>query len=182
LVSRDASALDAGLLTSAAVESLAENTVDSIVAPLLAYASGGLPGAFAYRAINTLDAMIGYRGAYEYLGKAAARLDDLVNFVPARISAGLVIAGGALAGGEVGLGVRTLRTHGSRTASPNAGCSMAAMAGLLGITLEKPGHYVLGDPSPAPDLAAIDHAAEIVKVTTFLAVLLALAVAWLRRA
>jgi adenosylcobinamide-phosphate synthase len=181
LVSRDPAALDERLLISAAIESLAENTADSIVAPLLAYGAGGLPAAFAYRAINTLDAMIGYRGKYEYIGKIAARLDDLANLLPARISAGLLIVGGALAGGDVPQGVRTLREQHGRTASPNAGWPMAAMAGLLGVTLEKPGHYRLGDPSLAPDLPAIDHAAEIVKVTAVLSGLLAVAVAALRR-
>jgi adenosylcobinamide-phosphate synthase len=181
LVSRDTTSLDERLLVSAAVESLAENTADSIVAPLLAYAVGGLPAAFAYRAINTLDAMIGYRGQYEYVGKVAAHLDDLANLLPARLSAGLLVVGGALAGGDVALGVRTVRSQHGRTASPNAGWPMSAMAGLLGVRLEKPGHYVLGDPSPGPDLAAVDHAAEIVKATTVLTGLLALAIAWLRR-
>src|SRR3954451_9401336 len=91
LVSRDVAALDAALIAAAATESLAENLSDSIVAPFLYYALFGLPGAVAYRAINTLDAMIGYRGRYEWLGKAAARLDDLANLVPARVTAGLLI-------------------------------------------------------------------------------------------
>jgi adenosylcobinamide-phosphate synthase len=181
LVSRDAASLDEEAITSAAVESLAENTADSIVAPLLAYGLGGLPGAFAYRAINTVDAMIGYHGAYEYLGKTAARLDDLANLVPARLGAGLLLAGGALAGGHVKMGLAYLRAYHGRTASPNAGWPMSAMAGLLGVRLEKPGHYILGELSPPPDLAAIDHAAETVKVTTLLAAMLSFAVAWVRR-
>ena len=100
--------LDERLLASAAVESLAENTADSIVAPLLATPLGGLPAALAYRAINTLDAMIGYHGQYEYLGKAAAHLDDLANLLPARLLRWLLVVGGALAGGDVALGVRTV--------------------------------------------------------------------------
>jgi len=182
LVSRDPTALDAELLVSAVVESLAENTADSIVAPLLAYALGGLPAAFAYRAINTLDAMIGYHGRYEYLGKTAARLDDLANLLPSRLAAGLLLAGGALAGGQVHAGWICLAAQHGRTESPNAGWPMSVMAGLLGIVLEKPGHYRLGDPAHPPDLPAIDHAAEIVNAATLLAGLSALAVAWIRRA
>jgi adenosylcobinamide-phosphate synthase len=169
LVSRDVAGLSSHQLASAAVESLAENTADSVVAPLLYYAVGGLPAAFAYRAANTLDAMIGYRGVYEHLGKVAARLDDVLNLLPARLSSALLIAGGAVAGGDLGSGIAsTLRDHG-RTASPNAGWPMSTMAGLLGTRLEKPGHYVLGAELPPPDVPAIDHAAEIVKAATALA-------------
>ena len=82
IVSRDTSALSPALVAAAAVETVAENSSDSVVAPLLAYAAFGLPGVWWYRAANTLDAMIGYHGKYEYLGKAAARLDDLLNVVP----------------------------------------------------------------------------------------------------
>lgn len=181
LVSRDTSSLDEYDLTSAAVESLAENTVDSIVAPLVSYAVGGLPAAFAYRAINTLDATIGYRGRYEYLGKTAARLDDFVNLLPARLSAGLLLVGGTLAGGHTSSGLAYLAAHHNLTASPNAGWPMSVMAGLLGVRLEKPGHYVLGMPLPKPDLAAIDHAAQIVNVTTLLAAGLTVSLVWLRR-
>ncbi|MCC7369599.1 MAG: cobalamin biosynthesis protein CobD [Chloroflexi bacterium] len=162
LVSRDPTGLTATQLTSAAIESLAENTADSIVAPLVYYRLGGLPAAFAYRAANTLDAMIGYRGEYEHLGKAAARLDDLLNLVPARLSSVTLLVSGAIFGGAVPTGVAiTVRDH-RETASPNAGWPMSTMAGLLFARLEKPGHYVLGDDLPAPDISAIDHAAQIV--------------------
>lgn len=181
LVSRDVSQLDRSLLTSAAIESLAENTSDSIVAPLLYYAVGGLPAAFAYRAANTLDAMIGYRGEYEYLGKAAARLDDLLNLVPSRLSSLLLLAAGALGGGDLGTGIATTWRDHNRTASPNAGWPMSTMAGLLGTRLEKPGHYVLGTPLPPPDVPAIDHAAELVKTATVLVVPAMIALRWLVR-
>ena len=181
LVSRDRSGLDERLLASAAIESLAENVVDSIAAPLFYYAVGGLPAAAAYRAVNTLDAMIGYHGRYEYLGKAAARLDDLANLLPARAATGLLLLAGALSGGDVAGGLDCLRRHRGRTESPNAGWPMSAMAGLLGVALEKPGVYGLGDPLPSPDLPAIDHAATIVEATTLVVGALATAVAWLRR-
>jgi adenosylcobinamide-phosphate synthase len=182
LVSRDASALGPSLLASAAIESLAENTADSIVGPLWWYALGGLPAALGYRAANTLDAMIGYHGRYEQLGKTAARLDDLLNLVPARLSSALLLTGGALAGGDVATGVEITRRDHGLTASPNAGWPMSTMAGLLGTRLEKPDHYRLGGELPPPDLAAIDHAAEIVKVATVLTVPVMLGVRWLRGA
>lgn len=162
LCSRDPAALDESLIAAAAVESVAENASDSVVAPLFYFAVLGLPGAVAYRAVNTLDAMIGYRGRYEYLGKAAARLDDVLNFVPARLTAGLLVIAGGLSGQRAARGLRVLMRDGGATASPNAGRPMAAMAGLLGITLEKPGHYRLGAPGRAPDAAGIRAAWRIV--------------------
>ena len=81
----------AAAVAAAATESVAENSSDSLVAPLLWYALGGLPAALAYRCINTLDAMVGYRGPYEWVGKASARLDDLLNLIPARLTALLML-------------------------------------------------------------------------------------------
>ncbi|MCL6646657.1 MAG: adenosylcobinamide-phosphate synthase CbiB, partial [Dehalococcoidia bacterium] len=161
LVSRDRSELTPAQCASAAIESLAENLADSCAAPALAYALFGLPGAAAYRAANTLDAMIGYRGRYEYLGKAAARLDDLLNLIPARLSAAALVAGAALAGAGWRGAVRAAWHDAGRTASPNAGWPMAAMAGALGVRLEKPGHYCLGDPSREPDAHDIARARVI---------------------
>jgi adenosylcobinamide-phosphate synthase len=181
LVSRDATALGTPQLASAAIESLAENTGDSIVGPLLYYALGGLPAALAYRAANTLDAMIGYHGRYEQLGKVAARFDDLLNLGPARLSSALLLAGGALAGGDLATGLEITRRDHGLTASPNAGWPMSTMSGLLATRLEKPGHYRLGGELPSPDLPAIDHAAEIVKVATVLTVSVTLAISYLRR-
>ena len=145
LCSRDASQLGPEAVAAGAVESLAENASDSVVAPLFWFAVFGLPGAIAYRAINTADAMIGYHGRYEYLGKAAARLDDLANWLPARLTAGLLLAAGAVRGLPMARAWRILRRDGGRTESPNAGRPMAAMAGLLGVQLETAGHYRLGD-------------------------------------
>jgi adenosylcobinamide-phosphate synthase len=144
LCSRDPSALEAPQVAAAAVESVAENASDSFVAPLVFWAVLGVPGAMAYRAINTLDARVGYHGRYEWLGKASARLDDLANLVPARLTAALLLLAGALRGGDLGRGVFTLLRDGGKTESPNAGRPMAAMAGLLGVELEKVGCYRLG--------------------------------------
>ncbi len=145
LCSRDASTLDAPRLAAAAIESVAENASDSVVAPLLYWAVLGVPGAMAYRALNTLDARVGYHGPYEWLGKASARLDDLANLVPARITAALLLLAGALGGGDARGGLASLLRDGAKTESPNAGRPMAAMAGLLGVELEKIGCYRLGD-------------------------------------
>ncbi|MBV9119571.1 MAG: cobalamin biosynthesis protein CobD, partial [Chloroflexi bacterium] len=93
LVSREVNGLAEREVISATVESVAENTLDSIVAPLFWFLILGVPGAMAYRFVNTADAMVGYHGEYEYFGRAAARLDDALNWIPARISAGLLVAG-----------------------------------------------------------------------------------------
>ena len=147
LVSRDRSSLSAELVAAAAVESLAENLSDSVVAPLFYYLFLGLPGAAIYRLVNTFDSMIGYHGHYEYLGKAAARLDDVLNLLPSRITALCIIAFAPLFGGQSRRAWRVWRRDAARTASPNAGHPMAAMAGAMGIQLEKVGHYTLGDAS-----------------------------------
>jgi adenosylcobinamide-phosphate synthase len=148
LVSRDTGGLSAPLIAAAAIESLAENLTDSALAPWLAYAVCGLPGAAVYRALNTMDSMIGYRGRYEYLGKAAARADDLANLVPARLGAALIALAAPVAGGSTRRAVSTtLRDH-RRTASPNAGWTMAAIAGALDRRLDKVGAYRLGRGGP----------------------------------
>ncbi len=145
LVSRDRANLTAELTAAAAIESLAENVSDAVVAPLFYYVLAGLPGAASYRLFNTFDSMIGYHGHYEYLGKVAARLDDLLNLLPARLSALLIIALAPLFGGSQRAAWHTWRRDAAKTESPNAGHPMAAAAGALGIRLEKVDHYILGD-------------------------------------
>ena len=161
LVSRDVSDMDSDQAIAATVESVSENTTDSFVGPWLAFALFGLPGAFAYRAINTLDSMVGYRGEYEYLGKASARLDDLVNLIPARLTALLLAAGSVLLPGQRAAGAWRImwRDH-SRTASPNAGWTMSGMAGALGVELEKVGQYRLGDATRPLEAADITRAVQ----------------------
>lgn len=179
LCSRDASLLDAPHVAAAAVESVAENASDSAVAPLFWFALLGVPGAIAYRAVNTLDARVGYRGRYEWLGKASARLDDLLNLVPARLTAGLLLAGGLLLGANVRSGLAILRRDGARTESPNAGRPMATMAGLLGVELEKAGCYLLGDPVRPVEAETILTAWRIAFVAMVLASMAAAAAAGL---
>jgi adenosylcobinamide-phosphate synthase len=150
IVSRDVGELDGPRVAAAAIESLAENASDSAVAPLLYYSLFGLPGAYLYRMANTLDAMWGYRGRYEYLGKAAARVDDLLNLLPARATAAATVATCWAAGGSAAGALACTLRDASRTASPNAGWPMAAMAGALGVRLEKVGHYRLNPEGRLP--------------------------------
>ncbi|MDF5758678.1 cobalamin biosynthesis protein [Spongiactinospora sp. TRM90649] len=136
LVGRDPSGLSADEIARAVVESVAENTSDAVVAPLVWGAVGGVPGLLAYRAINTLDAMVGHRSPrYARFGWAAARLDDAANLVPARLTGLLAAACAPLAGGSARRAARTLRRDGHRHPSPNAGRCEAAFAGALGLTL-----------------------------------------------
>ena len=174
LVSRPTGDLEADEVASAAIESVAENLVDSVTAPVLAYLAGGLPLAWAYRAVNTADAMWGYRDArYERFGKTAARLDDLVNLVPARLGAAALTAGAALAGEDGAGAARVAWTQHRRTASPNAGWPMAAMAGALDVGLAKRGAYRLGEGALPSSPDAIRRARRVVGAAAAITVALA---------
>jgi adenosylcobinamide-phosphate synthase len=136
LCGRDPAALDAKELARATVESVAENTSDAAVAPLFWGAVLGVPGLLAYRAVNTLDAMVGHRSPrYANFGWAAARVDDVANWVPARLTGLLTAACAPLAGGSPRATYRVLRRDGARHPSPNAGRCEAAFAGALGVRL-----------------------------------------------
>ncbi len=150
LVSRDTRNLSHPLLISAAVESVAENTSDSFIAPVFYFLLLGVPGAVAYRVVNTLDSMVGYHGKYEYLGKFASRLDDVLNFIPARLTALLLVLAAFLSRKSGKASWQTAKEEHARTESPNAGWPMAAMAGALRIRLEKPGQYQLGQAGSPP--------------------------------
>jgi adenosylcobinamide-phosphate synthase len=154
IVSRDTCDLTPAQVRAAAIESLAENLSDSVVAPLVWYAVAGLPGAALHRYANTADACWGYRTErWQYAGRVAARADDALNLVPARLTALLLAprAGGRLA------------AEAARTASPNAGWPMAAMALRLDLALAKPDHYILnpqGSTPTATDMASALRAAR----------------------
>lgn len=152
LVSRDTTTLDASQVAAAAIESVAENTSDGIVAPLFWYGVGGLPAALTYRYLQTCDSILGYRDAErEWLGKVAARTDDLLNLIPARLTALLFIA----------LRPRAWRVwwrDARLTASPNAGHPMSAMSGILDRELIKLGHYTLNAGRPLPDVVDLGRA------------------------
>ena len=168
LVSRNTVLLNESEVRESAIESLAENLNDSVVAPIFWFVLFGLPGAAIYRFANTADAMWGYRGIYkgknwEWAGKWAARADDVLSWIPARLTA-LLLA--LVAGGLSFKNLRTLRREARKTPSPNSGWPMAAMALALGVSLRKPGVYTLnpeGKPPQAPDtVSAQEHAAKVV--------------------
>jgi adenosylcobinamide-phosphate synthase len=139
LVGRDPSDLDEGEIARAVVESLAENTVDAVVAPCLWAVVAGARGALAYRAINTLDAMVGHRSTrYERFGWASARADDVANWIPARVTAALVVAVRPGRAGEVW---RAVREDAPGHPSPNSGVAEAAWAGALGVRLGGTNRY-----------------------------------------
>lgn len=177
LVSRDVSQLDASQVRESAIESLAENLNDSVVAPLFWFALLGLPGALLYRYANTADAMWGYRGLREgrdwsWAGKWAARADDLLSWLPARLTALLL----ALVQG--GLSWRALRAQAPRTPSPNSGWPMAAMALALDVQLSKPGVYVLHETGRPPQAGDTARAAQLGERVVLLLALLLGSVLW----
>lgn len=142
IVGRDTAQLDRAAVIRAAVETAAENTCDAIVAPLLFLCVGGVPLGMCYKAVNTLDSMFGYKNErYRSFGWAAARLDDICNLIPSRLAALLLLAVSPLAGLDTKNGWRVFRRDRFRHASPNAGQTEAAAAGLLGIRLAGPSRY-----------------------------------------
>jgi adenosylcobinamide-phosphate synthase len=172
LCARDPAGLPADDLARATVESMAENTSDAMVAPLLWAAVGGVPGVLGYRAVNTLDAMVGYRSPrYERFGWASARLDDVVNLVPARVTGVLTAACAPLVGGSTGRAWRVFRRDGGRHPSPNAGRCEAAAAGALGVRLGGTNHYggrvdsrpVMGADGRPPRVTDVRRAARLAR-------------------
>ena len=169
LCGRDPAQLDGPGLARAALESVAENTSDAEVAPLLWAAVGGAPAVLAYRGVNTLDAMVGYRSPrYARFGWEAAKLDDAANYLAARVTALLVAALAPLVGGSTSGALRAWRRDAARHPSPNAGVVEAAFAGALGVRLGGPTQYrheleirpVLGD-GPAPGVSDLRRAVTL---------------------
>jgi adenosylcobinamide-phosphate synthase len=187
LCGRDPDRLDQFGLSRAAVESVAENTSDAVVAPLVWGAVAGVPGLLGYRAVNTLDAMIGYRSArYQRFGWAAARLDDLANLVPARLAALLTALCAPVVGGSAAGAWRAWRRDASAHPSPNAGQVEAAFAGALEIRLGGRTRYahgveerpVLGD-GRTPDAGHVTRAVELSRLVGAVSCVLAAIVAML---
>lgn len=189
LCGRDPAALDASGLTRATVESLAENTSDAQVAPLFWAAIGGVPGVLVYRGANTLDAMIGHRSPrYHHFGWAAARFDDLLNYVPARLTGVLAVLCALVVGGSPVAALRAWRRDAARHPSPNAGVAEASFAGALGVRLGGPTQYAhqleirptLGD-GRIPEVADVARAVRLSRAVqaaaAAVAVLLAVSVA-----
>lgn len=168
IVKRDTKDLDEGLVLSGAAESVSENTVDGITGPLFYFGLASLPGAFAYRTINTFDSMIGYRTAmFANLGWFAAISDRILNYVPSRLTALVMILASAMLGYDWRRAARTVIRDGSKPDSPNAGYPMAAMAGALGTTFEKPDHYTIGC-GGRPEIRHIRQSVMLMKVTALL--------------
>ena len=185
LCGRDPAALDSAGLTRAALESIAENTSDAHVAPVLWAAAGGVPAVLVYRGANTLDAMIGNRSArYLRFGWAAARFDDAANFAAARVTGVLVAACAPLAGGSPAGALRAWRRDAARHPSPNAGVVEAAFAGALGVRLGGPTQYAheleirptLGDGRP-PEVADLARAVRLSRIVQAAAVAVGLSAA-----
>ena len=188
LVSRNTVLLNESEVRESAIESLAENLNDSVVAPIFWFVLFGLPGAAIYRFANTADAMWGYRGIYkgknwEWAGKWAARADDVLSWIPARLTA-LLLA--LVAGSLTFKNLETLRREAGKTPSPNSGWPMAAMALALGVSLRKPGVYTLnpgGKPPQARDTVLAQNYASKVVLALFVLmasalILIALARPW----
>lgn len=164
LVSRDTADLNQNQLMSATVESAAENSCDSFVAPLFYFLLFGVPGAIAYRIVNTFDAMVGYRGEWEYLGKFAARLDDVANFLPARITGLIIVLAAWICKKNVSQAWHIMLRDRKKTQSPNAGWTISAIAGALGVQLEKAEHHKLGDNHYPLSLDIIDDSRQMIMV------------------
>jgi adenosylcobinamide-phosphate synthase len=168
IVRRDPNSLTAEQITSATVESIAESTTDGITGPFFFFMFLGVPGAFIYRVINTLDSMVAYKTPeLRNIGWFSAKMDTAVNYIPARLTALLMVIAAGLAGENAKEAWRILKRDKNKTASPNAGYTMGAMAGALETQLAKPEHYALGDKGPiSPD--DIFKALQIMTITAIL--------------
>jgi adenosylcobinamide-phosphate synthase len=168
IVRRDPNELNEQQITSAAVESIAESTTDGITTPFFFFALFGVPGAFAFRVINTLDSTVGYKDPENInIGWFSATLDTIANYIPARLTAVLMVATAALLGENWRESWRILQRDKTKTNSLNAGWTMSAMAGALGVQLEKSGNYALGDKGDISP-AHIKRALRIMELTAVL--------------
>lgn len=169
LVSRDTTQLTESQVCAGAIESVAENASDGIIAPLFFYAIGGLPAAFAYRFANTADSMLGYRDqSREWLGKFPARFDDILNFIPARLTGLFIVLSAPFCKANFQNAWKIMWRDSNQTASPNAGVPMSAMAGALDIELEKVNHYLLGKDLRSPEFSDLLRSRKILFLTIFI--------------
>jgi adenosylcobinamide-phosphate synthase len=172
LVSRKTAQLDRDHILSAGYESMTENLTDSIVSPLLFFSVFGLAGAAVYRAANTMDAMLGYRDERERIGWCAARMDDLFNYIPARITVLLLLLYFSFCG-RFSPAVRIMRRDGRNRPGFNGGIVMATMAGGIGIQFEKPGVYTIGDHERKLDEAG-PEIIRVARIVSLMAAILAI--------
>jgi len=166
LVSRDTDNLSREEITSAALESLTENITDSVISPLFYTFFLGVLGGMAYRVINTLDAMVGYKDMENIdIGWFPARLDDLANYLPARITGVIMVISAAFMGLDWKSSYQTMNRDAHKTPSPNSGYPMAAAAGALGVQLEKKGAYTLGERKNQLNTDIIEQAILLTQIT-----------------
>ncbi len=164
IVSRDTSNFGEDKIISATIESTSEGITDGIVSPFFFFLIFGVPGAIAFRVVNTLDSMYGYKDEkMKDFGRFPAGLDTVLNFVPARITAVMVAASSVLIGAEWQDSFRLARKDSGKTSSPNAGWPMAATAGALNVRLEKPSFYCLGGDFSFPSIEDISKAIKLMK-------------------
>jgi adenosylcobinamide-phosphate synthase len=169
IVRRDPNKLDERHIISAAVESIAESTTDGVTSPFFFFALFGVPGAFAFRVINTLDSMVGYKDAANVnIGWFSAKMDTITNYFPSRLTAVLMVVSAALLGADWRNSWRILKRDRNKTASPNAGWTISAMAGALNTQLEKEDYYALGDEEETSSPENITRAWRIMQLTTLL--------------
>ena len=186
IVGRDTQNLNDSEVARAAIETVAENTVDGIISPLFYFAIGGLPLAVAYRAINTMDSMLGYRNEkYLHFGRVAARLDDVANFVPARLTAILFLGAAGLLGLDVRNAFNMMKRDASKHPSPNGGWAEATVAGALNIRLGGMNYYFgqphfrayMGDPNEILEATHILGTIRLMYTATILFLICAVLIA-----
>jgi len=170
---RDSSNLNGSQISSAVIESMAENIIDFKVSPIIFYSLFGVTGAVAFRAINTLDGMVGFKDKEHInIGWFSANLDHVVNYIPSRLTGALIIASAALIGKDYKNAWRIAKRDHQKTQSRNHGWPMAAMAGALNVQFEKPGKYILGDATEPLGASKIIEALKIRDASIVLCILL----------
>jgi len=179
---RDSKNLTGPQISSAVIESMAENLIDFKLSPILSYAFFGVTGAIAFKAVNTLDGMVGFKDeVHLHTGWFSANLDTVINYIPARFTAILIVAASALLGEDYKNAWGIAKRDHAKTPSRNHGWPMAAMAGALRVQLEKPSQYILGEPAEPLDPDKILRALKIRNMALFLCVLFSLPIILLTR-
>ena len=169
IVKRNTKHLDKNHISSAVLESVSENTVDGITGPLFYYAIFGLPGAFVYRAINTIDSMVGYKTSlFRNIGWFGANCDTILNYIPSRLTGLVMILSALILGYNWKESFYIMRRDGKKLESPNAGFPIAALAGALGTKLEKINYYAVGDGNIEFTKSHIISAIRLMKVSSIL--------------
>ena len=169
IVKRNTKNLDKNHISSAVLESVSENTVDGVTGPLFYYAIFGLPGAFVYRAINTIDSMIGYKTSlFRNIGWFGANCDTILNYIPSRLTGLVMILSALILGYNWKESFYIMKRDGKKLESPNAGFPIAALAGALGTKLEKINYYAVGDGNIEFTKSHIISAIRLMKVSSIL--------------